>query len=299
MEKPDTETVDTGATDNAGMEFDLEDTSAGTENTDTSDGTEGQDATDDGGDAGAEGKDSPESPVPYARFQQVAKDRTSLREQNEALRLENERLKAAAEKPASATEVKPDQPAAPAWTDFKPAPKGLTPAQELDWYNRQSIEHHGREVVRETLKEFFGENATPEMVRGALGAAVEQTQRSHVQNFVAAATARGLDPESVHLREAVGNMMDSGKFGYDFGAAMDALTGATRKPAAGNATKPDQPNKPGAGVRAPERGGADVPRSVSRANLIPTREQAAELASQGKKIRQVSITDILRAGSRK
>lgn len=212
--------------------------------------------------------------VPYARFYKV-------NEAKKTLAAENERLK---QQIAALQPKEPARPATPAdrlKRVLRPAPSDLSTLEQMELYNLDTLEAHAPELIERWFEQKFG--MKPEQAAATLTHTTQTTREQIIHQFETAAKARGLDPRSSALKDAVGVLMDTGKY-QSFEAAMDTFKPATPAP------KPTpRINGKGAEVDTVDLAG------LSRVRALPRNAaEASKLAQEGKRIEQMSVQEILR-----
>lgn len=212
--------------------------------------------------------------VPYSRFKSV-NDRRKAAEAAVA------ELQAQLAAQSQKAEAKPLTTADRLKKGLKAAPADMSALEQMEFYNLETMEQHLPEMFDRIFEAKFG--MKPEAAAAVLGHSSVTTREQIVQQFEAAAGARGLDPKNPKLQDAVGRLMDSKQF-KNFGEAMDVFV----KPKT-NGIIPKKSTGKGA-----ETDGLDVG-GLSRVKALPkTAKEAGILAAQGKSIEHVSVSDILR-----
>jgi len=235
---------------------------------------ETESATDDDAEGDDEAAASTETDVKYSRFRSVNERRKAAEQENRDLKAQLAALQPKKEEPAPLTTVDRLK------RSLKPAPKDLDTLGQLEYYGLETLEQHADEVIGAWFEKKFG--MKPEQAGATLSHATVST-REHIRSqFEQAAKAHGYDPTDKQVQTLVGLAMDSGQF-KTFGEAMDAMRPKTAK------TEARRVNGKGA-----ESDSVDLT-GLSRVRAMPlTKEDAARITKSGKRIENVSVTEILR-----
>jgi hypothetical protein len=214
-----------------------------------------------------------ESHIPYSRFKSV-----------------NERMKAAEAKAAELearlqaltprVEPPPVLPKDKLKRSLKAAPADMSPLEQMEYYALETIEQHS-EVLDNWFEKKFG--MTADQAAATLAHTTTTTRETIVAQFEKACSERGLDPRNPAVQDSVGRMMDSKKF-KSFGEAMDVFV----KPKTNGTVQRKN-------VKGPETVGVEIG-GLSSVRVLPKNaKEAGILASQGKSVEHVSVSDILKA----
>lgn len=219
--------------------------------------------------------DSAAGSVKYTRFKNVHERMKTAEAKAAELQKQLDALKPKEEpkaEPSTAERLK---------RHLKPAPKELPVLEQMEYYTLETIQAHLPEILESWFEGKFG--MKPEAAGATLSHATVSTRDTIRKQWETAASARGLDPKSEQLREAVGNLMSSGKYS-SFDEALD-LFSPRKKPAA-----PARITGKGAEVDSVDLTG------LSKIRVLPrNKDEAMRLASENKRIEPVDITEILAA----
>ncbi len=243
----------------------------------TDDSAEGQDEDAEGEAPEGEEPVHAKSDVKYSRFRSVNERRKAAEAEVAKLQAQVAALQPKVEEPA------PKGTAERLKNVLKPAPANMTALQQMEFYTLEALQSH----LPEMLDQWFEKNMglKPDAAAATLQHATVSSRQSIVQQFEEAAKTHGLDPRDQGLRDAVGSLMDTGRY-RTFADAMDTFRPKT-------ALKPPPGKVNGRGASEIET--LDLT-GLPRVNVLPKNaKEAHTLAAAGKRIATLSVTDILNA----